>query len=159
MGRMHAFNYSRDRSLDDKPGEYERKVLFCLFLLHSGGKEICHKNRRSLRFMTLRLNARKNFNDFDSRWMCVLTHFRPTSEKTSGLFASLFWWSNTFVVRVHHRQAFDFRFFLEIFTTGRERQQQANETSTEPASSSALSADQMENAEKNELRLASRDSN
>lgn len=43
MGRMHTFNYSRDRSLDDKLGECERKVLFCLFLLHFGGKEICHK--------------------------------------------------------------------------------------------------------------------
>lgn len=41
----HTFNYSRDRSLDDKPDECERKVLFCLFLLHFSGKEICHEKK------------------------------------------------------------------------------------------------------------------
>lgn len=111
----------------------KEKFCFVYFYCTSAERKFVTKNRRSQRFMTLRLNARKNFNDFDSRWMCVLTHFRPTSEKTSGLFASLFWWSNTFVVRVHHRQAFDFRFFLEILQEERERSRRTRLPQNQPA--------------------------
>lgn len=46
----------------------KEKFCFVYFYCTSAERKFVTKNRRSRRFMTLRLNARKNFNDFDSRW-------------------------------------------------------------------------------------------
>lgn len=135
MGRMHTFNYLRDRSLDDKLCECER-LCFVHFYCTLAERKFVAKIRD--------LGGLWHFALMRERISMILTRrgeqvclnlFSSTSEKTlrfSLLMIEYF--------RCARTSSASFRFsFLSRNDTGRRRKKQANETSTEPPSSSTLS--------------------